>query len=136
MVQSGEVEAFTSATILAEIAVAPYRLGLNELAYQYGYVLRTRPNLRLVEISHDIADRAAFLRAKYGLKTPDAIQIGAAIISGATVFLTADRTPDAIQIGAAIVSGATIFLTADRDIARVQRELKVVIVEPNRSADP
>jgi predicted nucleic acid-binding protein len=37
-----------------------------------------------------VAYRAAELRAKYGLKTPDSIQVGAALEYGAKYFLTND----------------------------------------------
>ena len=107
LAQSGQIEAVTSTVTLAEITVVPYRLGMTELAYQYGYVLRTMPHLRLVDIDYRIADRAAFLRAKYGLKTPDAL-----------------------QIGAAIASGATAFLTADRELARAGQEITVTVLKP------
>jgi predicted nucleic acid-binding protein len=43
-------------------------------------------------------DRATAIRAQYGFKTPDAIPLAAAVISGCDVFLTndhrLDRCPD------------------------------------------
>ena len=48
-------------------------------------------NLRVIDVTQVIADRAATLRAKYGLRTPDAIHLATAIESGAKKFVTADR---------------------------------------------
>ena len=42
------------------------------------------------EISHSISERSAVLRANYGLKTPDAIQIATALHHDADFFLTND----------------------------------------------
>jgi len=42
------------------------------------------------EISHAISERAALLRAKHGLKTPDAIQLATATHHKADYFLTND----------------------------------------------
>jgi predicted nucleic acid-binding protein len=50
----------------------------------------TYPNLNWGELSLDVADRAALIRAQYGLKTPDAIQMATAVCSGATAFLCND----------------------------------------------
>jgi predicted nucleic acid-binding protein len=41
-------------------------------------------------VSEIIADEAAQLRARHGLRTPDAIQLATAIRSGASSFLTND----------------------------------------------
>jgi predicted nucleic acid-binding protein len=44
----------------------------------------------LSSISHTISERAALLRAKHGLRTPDAIQVATATIRKADYFLTND----------------------------------------------
>ncbi|WP_242037776.1 PIN domain-containing protein [Tolypothrix sp. FACHB-123] len=44
--------------------------------------------LTTIEVSPDIAETAAQLRADYNLRTPDAIQIATAIRGGASFFLT------------------------------------------------
>jgi predicted nucleic acid-binding protein len=43
-----------------------------------------------MEVSSTIAEQAARLRAVYDIRTPDAIQISAALNAGATHFLTND----------------------------------------------
>jgi predicted nucleic acid-binding protein len=47
--------------------------------------------LHLVEISEIVIDLATEFRAKYHLKSPDAIHFASAIVAGAESFLTADR---------------------------------------------
>jgi predicted nucleic acid-binding protein len=48
--------------------------------------------LILAEVSPAVVERATDLRARYNLKTPDAIHYATAVEVGATVFLTGDRT--------------------------------------------
>ena len=57
----------------------------------------------IVAISGEVIDRATVIRAQHGFKTPDAIHLAAAVISGCDVFLTndhrLDRFPDiAVEI--------------------------------------
>jgi predicted nucleic acid-binding protein len=47
--------------------------------------------LILVEVDAAVIEKATELRAKYNLKTPDALHYAAAIEVGAAVFLTGDR---------------------------------------------
>jgi predicted nucleic acid-binding protein len=48
-----------------------------------------------LEVSSAIAERAAQLRAAHNIRTPDAIQISAALNAGATHFFTNDvRLPE------------------------------------------
>ena len=45
----------------------------------------------IVPLSRLVVDRATELRAQYGFRTPDALHLAAAIVSGCDVFLTNDR---------------------------------------------
>lgn len=47
--------------------------------------------LRLFELTPAVVERATELRAKYKLRTPDALHYATAIEAGATAFLTGDR---------------------------------------------
>ena len=47
--------------------------------------------LILAEVSPAVIERATDLRAKYDLKTPNALHYATAVEVGATVFLTGDR---------------------------------------------
>ena len=48
--------------------------------------------LVVVDVSAAVVERATDLRAKYNLKTPDALHYATAVEAGAAVFLTGDRT--------------------------------------------
>jgi len=47
--------------------------------------------LVLADVSSAVIERATDLRARYNLKTPDALHYATAVEVGATVFLTGDR---------------------------------------------
>jgi predicted nucleic acid-binding protein len=75
---------------MVELLVLPFREhdtgrvnGLFALLSQY-------PHLTWVPPSLAIAERAAFLRARYNFRTPDAIQVATAIVTGATGLVTND----------------------------------------------
>jgi predicted nucleic acid-binding protein len=44
----------------------------------------------VLPVSPEIADQAARIRAVHGMKTPDSIQLAAALAGNATAFLTND----------------------------------------------
>ena len=50
----------------------------------------TYPHLSWVPVTLAVADEAARLRAKYGLRTPDAVHVATAITAAATGFLGND----------------------------------------------
>jgi len=87
----GKRELITSALTLFEVLVVPYRTGNRALAERYEALLTRSRGVRIVDISHDQLRAAAQLRAATGVKTPDALQLVAAIGDGCTTFLTNDR---------------------------------------------
>jgi predicted nucleic acid-binding protein len=87
----GKRELITSALTLLEVLVVPYRAGNRHLAERYEALLTRSRGIRLVEVSHDQLRAAAQLRAATSIKTPDALQVVAAISGGCTTFLTNDR---------------------------------------------
>jgi predicted nucleic acid-binding protein len=87
----GKRELITSALTLLEVLVVPYRAGNRFLAEQYEALLTRSRGIRLVELSRDQLRAAAQLRAATRVKTPDALQLVAAIGAGCTTFLTNDR---------------------------------------------
>ena len=87
----GKRELITSALTLLEVLVVPYRAGNRLLAERYEALLTRSRGIRLVELSHDQLRAAAQLRAATSVKTPDALQLVAAIGGGCTTFLTNDR---------------------------------------------
>ena len=48
-------------------------------------------NFSLYPVDALIAEKAAVLRSRYGIKTPDAIQLAIAIENDATLFITNDK---------------------------------------------
>ena len=60
------------------------------LAEKYREILLHAEGLTTYEIVHEVSELSAKLRAKYAIRTPDAIQIAVGIIYGADVFLTND----------------------------------------------
>ena len=72
---------------MTEILVKPIREGNLALEKQYKLLFAHFPNLSVVPVDHAVAERAAFLRGKYGMKTPDALVIASAIIAQADFLL-------------------------------------------------
>ena len=96
----GEFMVVTSTVTLMEVLVHPLRSKNKELAAEYRDIL-LNSKLMTLEISNDVAEQAAQLRAAYNIRTPDAIQVSAALSAGATHFFTNDvRLPEipSIQI--------------------------------------
>lgn len=87
----GKRELVTSALTLLEVLVVPYRAGNRSLAERYEALLTRSRGIRLVDLSHDQLRAAAQLRAATSVKTPDALQLVAAIGVGCATFLTNDR---------------------------------------------
>ena len=87
----GRRDVVTSALTLLEVLVVPYRAGNRSLAERYESLLTRGRGVRLVDLSFDQLRAAAQLRAATGVKTPDALQLVAAIGAGCTTFVTNDR---------------------------------------------
>jgi predicted nucleic acid-binding protein len=89
--------AFASSLTLLEVLVVPYRAGNIPLAERYEQVLTRSRGLRLVDIDRTQLRTAAQLRALHSsLRTPDAIQVSAALSGGCSVLLTNDRDLPAV----------------------------------------
>jgi predicted nucleic acid-binding protein len=84
----------TSTVTLLEVLVHPLRSNNMELATEYRDIL-LNSRLMTLKVSNEIAEQAAQLRATHNIRTPDAIQISAALNAGATHFFTNDiRLPE------------------------------------------
>jgi predicted nucleic acid-binding protein len=86
----GDFQVVTSTLTLTEVLVHPYKYGNPSLAQQYSSILLNSRNLKTLPVTAEIAAEAAQLRASYGLKTPDSIQLATARVGGATAFMTND----------------------------------------------
>jgi predicted nucleic acid-binding protein len=87
----------TSTLTLLETLVVPYRAGDAVLADRYELLLSRSQGLHLVDLERDLLRAAARLRAAYAVKTPDAIQLAAALSKACTTFLTHDRPLSKVQ---------------------------------------
>lgn len=86
----GSFQIVTSVLTLTEVLVHPLRAGNHNLADQYRSILLHARHIVTLPISDAVAERAAELRAQFGVRTPDAIQLAAAAHSGAAYFVTND----------------------------------------------
>lgn len=91
LIERGHNPAVTSTVTLLELLVQPYRDQHEELAQKIFALTSTYPKLEWVPLTMNLADRAAELRARYRLSTPDAIQLATAISHKATRFYGNDR---------------------------------------------
>lgn len=89
-IESGRNFGVCATLSLLEVLVQPYRDDRDELVNQFYGLLTTYPNLIWVDLSIEVADLGARLRAQYQLKTPDAILLATAIRAGATGFIGND----------------------------------------------
>jgi len=78
----------TSSVTLLEVLVKPLREGQKAIAEQYRDILTTATGLELFDITTAIAEQAAQLRARFNIRTPDAIQLATCVELGADYFLT------------------------------------------------
>ena len=93
----GTRELIISALTLLEVLVIPYRNGNRALADRYEALLTRSRGLRLIDLTRDQIRGAAHLRAATGVKTPDALQLAAALASGCSAFITNDRRLPPVQ---------------------------------------
>ena len=84
----GELHIALSTITLAEVLTGPFKAGRTALAKRYEKALST---YRVIPVSAPIAALAAHLRAQYGLRLPDAIQLATALDIGADALVTHDR---------------------------------------------
>jgi len=89
--EAGRFRGVASELTLFELIAKPLQLGRQDAADDYETLLSHFPNLTLEPITRAILLEAAALRARYRLRTPDAIQLATGLKSGATVAITNDE---------------------------------------------
>lgn len=91
LLQENKITAVTSTIAVVEIFIHEEKIGDALTINAYERTLKTLPNLEIVPIDWQVARLASKLRAKYQfLKTPDALQIAAALLSDCKCFITND----------------------------------------------
>ncbi len=86
--EAGTLRLALTPITLAEVLSGPHKAGQTALAARYEQALA---QFEWVNLSPAIANLAAQLRARYGLKLPDALQLAAALDIGAAALVTHDR---------------------------------------------
>jgi predicted nucleic acid-binding protein len=91
MVERGQVSAFSSYLSLLEVLVQPLKKQRPDLVQKYKGILSGARGLCLFPIDGRISEEGARIRAQYGFRTPDAIQLATALCHGADALVTNDE---------------------------------------------
>jgi predicted nucleic acid-binding protein len=89
----GEIALAVTTVTIAEVLTGPMKAGEEALARRYRAALEA---WIVVDFTSDIAESAARLRGRYGLKLPDAIQLASALAINADALVTHDRDFDSV----------------------------------------
>jgi predicted nucleic acid-binding protein len=111
-VSGGRFRVLTSAVTIPETLMKPLRANDMPLVTRYRTMFYHTNGISVVSVSPSAGDLAAELRARYNL-----------------------RTPDALHVACAIDTGCEAFLTNDTGIKRV-REIRVVVLDDLELPDP
>ncbi len=90
-ITDGDFQSCSSVITLTEVLVQPLRQNNQTLADNYRDLLFNAANFQLFPLTAAIAERVAALRAKYDLRTPDALQIATAMENNSDAFLCNDK---------------------------------------------
>ncbi len=90
LIETTPLAAFSSVLTLTEVMVQPLIKGDKHLAQEYRDILVNSGDYTLVAITTAVADSAAGLRARYNLRTPDALHVATAIQSSCDALLAND----------------------------------------------
>ncbi len=91
-VNDGTLDVVTSGVTLLETLVQPYRTGDAVLAQRYEHVLTRSRGVHVIDLDRPVLRTAARLRAALRVKTPDALQLAAALMAACPAYVTNDRT--------------------------------------------
>ena len=90
LLENHALRAVTSTITLAEILTKPLSEKQFGLVDEIKFTLKTFSTLSMIAIDEKLAEAAALIRARYGFRLPDALQVAAAIQGEATLFITND----------------------------------------------
>jgi predicted nucleic acid-binding protein len=85
---AGALQLAVSTVTLSEVLAGPLAAGEEAIARRYRAVLES---WGVVDLTADIAEQAARVRAQYRLKLPDAVQLATALAINAEALVTHDR---------------------------------------------
>jgi predicted nucleic acid-binding protein len=89
-IAEGLPRAVISTISITELLVQPFAKGEEDRITIFEQFILSLPNTDLIPPTYGIAKEAARLRAKYAIRTPDALLISTALSEKAEVFLTND----------------------------------------------
>lgn len=89
-IDAGE-DLMISCITLMELLVHPKQMKNRRLQNQYRLYLERLLAFDPFPVDERVAEQAAVIRAEYGFKTPDALQLAAAMVAGADTFYTNDK---------------------------------------------
>ncbi len=95
--EGGLLTSLASVICLTEIYSGPLQKGYVSLFEEYKRVFATYPNLSLIPVTPEIAEQAAVLKAKYQIRTPDAIHVATGLVHKAEAIVSNDETLRAIK---------------------------------------
>lgn len=90
LIEALPLQAFTSVMTLTEIMVQPLKVGNTDLAQEYHDILVSSDQFSLLSVTEEIAITAGAIRARYSLRTPDAIHVATAIATDCDTIVTKD----------------------------------------------
>lgn len=90
MVNGGDLTGLSSYMTLLEVLVQPMRLGRQDIARRYREILLNSRSFFLFPVDREIAEAGARIRADYGFRTPDSVQLATALCKEAEAFITND----------------------------------------------
>jgi predicted nucleic acid-binding protein len=101
----GDFVFITSSITLLEVLVKPLRDKQAKLAEKYINILTNASGIEIFDVTNAVAIKAAELRAKYNLRTPDAIQLATSIEYNADHFLTNDlRLKSVLEVNSIVLA--------------------------------
>jgi uncharacterized protein len=96
-IETNRFSAVMCSLAFAELLVPAYRAGQSQEVVKIMEILHNFPHLEIVPLSSSIAAEAARLRARYSLRTPDAIHLATALERKAALFVTNDKKLQRLQ---------------------------------------
>jgi predicted nucleic acid-binding protein len=89
-IEDRSLEAVSSVITLTEVLTHPFKRGDTRLEREYRDILLNSGGFRLLPVTSRLAESAADLRARYNLRTPDALHVATGIDATCDAFLTND----------------------------------------------
>ncbi|MCA9954029.1 MAG: PIN domain-containing protein [Anaerolineales bacterium] len=89
-IADGSCQGILSTVSIMEVTVWPWKQNRGDVARQYELLLANFPNLTIMDVSRDVARKAAQLRALYNVRPADALLVATGLIAGATAWVSND----------------------------------------------